>query len=222
MCNQVQSVTLQTAVLMQAKEFAQKNQQFSVHDITSALRNKTAQGELEIPEVEVSGASFRFDIPHVKVKALFDELWRTGVFDPDFTLSRQFNGTYFEYTPSPVAGAYAGVSVPPTPTVASATNATNVGQAWGATTPAVPAPVATIPTASGPLPSDIAARVATYLTNCGTRNFRPTLKQVQSAIKRGDASTGYGCDVLRAYIAGTLGYTVIDDPEAESKAQVAV
>lgn len=209
MCNQVPSVTLQTAVLMQVKEFASNNQSFSVHDITRTIRHKTAQGELEIPEVEVSGASFRFDIPHAKVKALFDELWRTGVFDPDFTLSRQFNGMYFEYTPSPVGGsAYAGISVTPTPAPAPA-----------------PAPVATtpsVPTASGPLPSDIAARVATYLTNCRNRNFRPTLKQVQSAIKRGDASTGYGCDVLKSYITGTLGYSIVDDPEAESRAQVVV
>jgi hypothetical protein len=211
MCNQVPSVTLQTAVLMQVKEFANNNQQFSVHDITRTIRQKTAAGDLEIPEVEVSGASFRFDIPHAKVKALFDELWRTGVFDPDFTLSRNFNGTYFEYTPSAVnQSAYAGVSVSPTPVTAPVSS------------PTPTAPTNTASVASGTLPSDIAARVATYLSNCRNRNFRPTLKQVQSAIKRGDASTGYSCPVLRSYITGTLGYTVVDDPEAESRAQVAV
>ena len=93
MCKQVQSVTLQTAIFMQAKEFAASNVPFSVHDITRILRVKTAQGELEIPEVEVSGASFRFDIPHAKVKALFDELDRTSAFDADFTTTRTFNGT---------------------------------------------------------------------------------------------------------------------------------
>jgi hypothetical protein len=203
MCNQVQSVTLQTAVLMTVKEFAQNNQQFSVHDITTAIRNKTAQGELEIPEVEVQGASFRFDIPHPKVKALFDELWRTGVFDPDFTLSRQFNGMYFQYTPASVnsGASYAGVSVAPQP--------------------AAPAPVAapTPAPVSGAIAPDVASRVSLYLTNCTTRNFRPTLKQVQSAIKRGDASTGYSCDVLRNFITG-LGYTVVDNPDNVSKAQV--
>jgi hypothetical protein len=60
MCNQVQSVTLQTAVLMTVKEFAQNSQTFSVHDITRTIRSKAAQGDLEIPEVEVAGASFRF------------------------------------------------------------------------------------------------------------------------------------------------------------------
>ena len=221
MCNQVQSVTLQTAVLMQVKEFAQSNQQFSVHDITSALRNKTAQGDLEIPEVEIQGASFRFDIQHVKVKALFDELWRTGVFDPDFTLSRQFNGMYFQYTPSLVGGgAVAGISVTPqaplsagvpaVAPVASATNANNVGQNWGATS-ASPAPA--------PVSTDVKDRVALYLTNCKTRNFRPSLKQVQSAIKRGAASTGWSCESLKA-IAEGLGYTVVANPDSLSKAQV--
>ena len=120
MCNQVQSVTLQTAVLMQVKEFAQTNTPFSVHDITRTIRTKAAQGELEIPEVEVQGASFRFDIPHPKVKGIFEEMWKTGVFDPDFTLSRQFNGMYWLYTPAPVNGgaSYAGVSVTPQPAVA--------------------------------------------------------------------------------------------------------
>ena len=218
MCNQVQSVTLQTAVLMQVKEFAQNNTPFSVHDITRTIRSKTAQGELEIPEVEISGASFRFDIQHAKVKALFDELWRTGVFDPDFSLSRQFNGMYFQYTPSLInGGAVAGISVAPqaplsagVPTTASATNASNVGQNWGATSAApTPAPVST----------DVKDRVALYLTNCKTRNFRPSLKQVQSAIKRGDASTGWSCESLKA-IAEGLGYTVVANPDSLSKAQV--
>lgn len=207
MCQQVPSVTLQTAVLMQVKEFAQNSQPFSVHDITRSIRNKTANGELEVPEVEVSGASFRFDIPHAKVKALFDELWRTGVFDPDFTLSRNFNGMYFEYTPSPVNGNVSYASVTPTaPTQ----------------TPA-PAPVVTA-TVTAPAPAtsngvDVQSRIATYLQNCKNRNFRPTLKQVQSAIKR-DRSTGWSCEKIQDYIEG-LGYTVIDNPENVSAYQVA-
>lgn len=205
MCNQVPSVTLQTAVLMQVKEFAQNNQPFSVHDITRSIRSKTSQGELEVPEVEVSGASFRFDIPHAKVKALFDELWRTGVFDPDFTLSRQFNGMYFEYTPASV-GSYAGVSVNPQPVSTAPT----------------PPPVATPPTVgpSGILNDNaVVGRIQKYLTNCASRNFRPTLKQVQSAIKRGDASTGWSCDDLKEAVV-KFGYSVVDNPDNISKAQV--
>jgi len=201
MCNQVQSVTLQTAVLMQVQEFAQNNTPFSVHDITRTIRQKTAQGELEIPEVEVQSASFSFDIPHPKVKALFDELWRTGVFDPNFTLSRQFNGMYFLYTPAPVNSG--SVSVP-APAIA----------------PSTPVFTAKPPVTSNSADSTVQARVQQYLKGCASRNFRPSLKQVQSAIKRQNHSTGWSCEALRAMITG-IGYTVIDDPEAISRAQVA-
>jgi hypothetical protein len=199
MCQQVQSVTLQTAVLMQVKEFAQNNQPFSVHDVTRAIRAKTGNGELEIPEVEVSGASFRFDIPHAKVKALFDELWRTGVFDPDFILSRQFTGMYFEYTPTPINGG-----MTPPPSVA----------------PTAPAPTAAVSAPSTKAPGDVEERIEKYLNNCKTRNFRPTLKQVQSAIKR-DRSTGWSCERLQEYISDDLGYSVVQDPDSVSQNQVA-
>lgn len=210
MCNQVQSVTLQTAVLMQVKEFAQNNTPFSVHDITTAIRNKTAQGELEVPEVEVSGASFRFDIPHVKVKALFDELWRTGVFDPDFSLSRQFNGMYFQYTPSSVngGGAVAGISVAPQAPLTAGV-------------PTAPAPAAILTASNRPSRKEIMTRTGLYLSNCAARNFRPSLKQVQSAIKRGDASTGWSCEELQDLIETDLGYTVVPNPDLVSASQVA-
>lgn len=204
MCQQVKSVTLQTAVLMQVKEFAANSQQFSVHDITRTLRTKTAQGELEIPEVEVSGASFRFEIAHLKVKELFDEMYRTGTFDPDVTFTRSFNGMYFDYTPTLVSSV--NQSSPVVAPVVTPSVTPSV------TTAPIVAPVTT--------PSDISARVALYLSNCRSRNFRPSLKQVQSAIKRGDASTGYSCEELKA-TAQSLGYTVVDDPASIAKAQVA-
>jgi len=206
MCNQanVPSVTLQTAVLMQVKEFAQNSQPFSVHDVTRNLRMKTSQGEIEIPEVEVQGASFRFDIPHVKVKGIFDELWRTGVFDPVLTLNRTFNGTYFEYTPSLVAGAAPSVTVTAPPVTPTQTVST---------------PSAS-PT-SGPVSDSVVqSRIQTYLDNCQSRNFRPTLKQVQSAIKR-DVSTGWSCEKIQDYIEG-LGYSVVADPDYVSASQVAL
>jgi hypothetical protein len=213
MSNQVSSITLQSAVLMQTKEFATNNQKFSVFDITRTIREKTAAGDLEIPEVEVSGASFRFDIPHAKVKSLFDELWSTGVFDSEFTLTRQFNGMYFEYTPSPITVAstvnYNGATIQ-TPSIVPIV------------APASPsAPVTPVSTTNA-LPNEIQERVETYLDNCITRNFRPTLKQVQSAIKRGEASTGFSCEMLKTFIMNYLGYTIVDDPDSLSRSQVAV
>lgn len=210
MCNQLQSVTLQTAVLIQAKEFAQNNQPFSVHDITREIRSKVNNGILEIPEVEVSGASFRFDIPHAKVKALFDELWRTGVFDPDFTLSRNFNGMFYQYTPSPVAN----VAVPYVPATPVTTPQANFGNAVAQATPSTNAPTTD--------KTSVTARIEKYLTNCQNKNFRPTLKQVQSAIKRGNESTGWSCDAIKDIITNDLGYDVVDNPDSLSAAQVVI
>ena len=200
MSNQLQTVTLQTAILIQVKELAGNDQTFSVHDITREVRSKVNAGILEIPEVEVHGASFRFDIPHAKVKNLFDELWRSGAFAPDFSLSRNFNGTYFEYTPSPVAP------------VASVT----VAQ------PAIVSPhFAPTPSNGIAAPATVVTdRINKYLSNCQARNFRPTLKQVQSAIKR-DVSTGWSCEQIQDYVEG-LGYKVTVDPEVLSASQVAL
>jgi hypothetical protein len=196
MSNQLQTVTLQTAILIQVKELAGNNKTFSVHDITREVRSKVNAGILEIPEVEVHGSSFRFDIPHAKVKSLFDELWRSGVFDPDFSLSRNFNGTYFEYTPTPVA-AQASVTI---------------------AQPAIVPPSASVPSAAPA--TTVTGRIDKYLSNCQARNFRPTLKQVQSAIKR-DVSTGMTCEQIQDYVEG-LGYSVTVDPEVLSASQVAL
>jgi len=207
MTNQIQSVTLQTAVLLQVKEFANANQSFSIHDITREIRSKVNNGILEIPEVEVSGASFRFDIPHVKVKNLFEELWRNGVFDPDFSLTRQFSGMYFQYFPTLVSTT----PVTSTPTL-------SVSQ------PALPPKIATPITSNAPTTdkTSITFRIKNYLVNCKTKNFRPTLKQVQSAIKRGNESTGWSCDAIKDIITNDLGYNVVDNPDSLSAAQVVI
>ena len=216
MCNKpnVPSVTLQTAVLMQVQEFANNNQQFSVHDVTRAVRSKVSDGELEIPEVEVDGASFRFDIPHTKVKSIFDELWRTGVFDPTFTLQRNFNGKYFDYVPS-VNTSVPGISVAPTPAVTPSVNPATAILTSIAT-------LTSIPNSLKPqsAPGVVAERTNSYLIHCSSKNFRPTLKQVQSAIKRGDISTGWTCAELKDLIETELGYTVIADEDYISEAQV--
>jgi len=208
MCNQVKSVTLQTAILMQVKEFATSNVPFSVHDITRTIREKTSKDELEIPEVEVivtASSPNRFEISHAKVKSLFDELWRTGVFDPEFTLNRSFTGMYFEYTPQLVGN----VSAAPCP--------------MNVPVPSVPYTATAAHSADTSIPDYISenntVRVKLYLANCVRKNFRPTLKQIQSAIKR-DEIPGCSCGELRAYIT-TLGYTIVDDPDAISKSQVA-
>jgi len=203
----VPSITLQTAVLMQVKEFAQNNQSFSVHDITRVIRSKVQSGELEIPEVEVSGSSFRFDIPHVKVKALVDELWRTGMFDSDLSLNRTFNGRYFDYTTT--------VNVSNNSSIASTTsNIPSVANALNSQVPVSPAqtPYPSVPVSNTSVRpakqgvNNVVDNINKYLVHCNQKQMNPTLKKVQSAIKR-KHSSGWTCaEILN--IVQTLGFKV--------------
>lgn len=230
MCNQnAPSVSLQTAVHMQVQEFAKNGTMFSVHDITRNIRLKVKAGDLEIPETEVSGTSFRNDIPHATVKKIFDELWQTGVFDAEFTLSRVFNRTYFEYTPTlvnqsiPVPTPPPLFSTPPhtgwAPTSPTSPTVPTVNSPWAPAAPTVPSPTVSVkPTVS----HDTAkARIDVYLKNCARRNFRPTLKHVQSAIKR-DYTTGWTCQEIKNIIETDLKIQVIEDDDFVSASQVAV
>jgi hypothetical protein len=206
----LQSVTLQSAVLLQVKEFANAGRSFSVHNVTQEIRNKVNSGALEIPEAEVTGASFRFDIPHVKVKGLFDEMYRNGVFNPDFTLDRQFNGTFFEYTPTLVAT---------TGTVTPAPVGTSVPAPVTPATPSytVAAPVTTTASSPAGVSRSVAKdRIGQYLGNCRNRNFRPTLKQVQSAIKRGEVSTGWTCEQIQDIVENDLGFGLSSNPDVSA------
>lgn len=210
MCNQqVPQLTLQLAVLMQVKEFVKNNQSFSIHDITSAVRSKAENGEIEIPEVETSGTSFRYNIPHLKVKSIFKDMWGSGVFDPDFTLDQNFNGTYFVYTPNAVNNGVNYVPTP-TPTVPIVTPPTTVTNN---------PPTSLVAPIQKLYKSEVLIRVKLYLDHCSDKNFRPTIKQVQSAIKR-DVSTGWTCEELESLIETDLGYAVVSDPDYVSASQV--
>jgi hypothetical protein len=208
--NNVPSVTLQTAVLLAVKDFAQASKTFSIFELTQAIRTKCNNGQLEIPEVEVSGGGqYRFQIEHTKVKALFLELRDTGVFDPDFSLSEAFNqgGGYRTYTPSPIGTTTVGAPTSATPTSVPVLTAN--------------APTATNANGSVSFDSDVQARIKNYLNNCRNRQFRPSLRHVQSAIKRGDHMTGLTVEALKDFITG-LGFSFSTDPNALSRYQVVV
>jgi hypothetical protein len=185
---------------MQVLEFAKANAKFSIHDIKAALRSKVANQELEIPETEVCGTSYKFEVTHVAVKTLFLDLLRTNGFGAEYVFSRKFNGMYFEYTPSPV-------------NVVNDNNAPTIPVPQAPAQPSVSNPTSTI---ADPM---IQNRIATYLSHCKSRNFRPSLKQVQSAIKRSDSGTGISCDEIQTYVK-SLNYNVISDPDALSRSQV--
>lgn len=199
MCNTttVPTVTLQTAILLQVKEFAEQGKKFSAHDITAQLRNKCNNGQMEIPEVEdPSGQDgFRYNVQHNAVRTLFNEMRDNGVFDSDFQIRKQFNGMFFEY----VADAMNQATTPVVPSTPS------TPLSVGNPAPPIPSP-STIP--NRVLTTDIKNRIIKYIDNCIVRNFRPSLKNVQSAIKRGSKSTGISSAVLLDYIQNELGYSI--------------
>jgi len=103
-------------------------------------------------------------------------------------------------SPSPTAPP---ISVSPTPNSFVAQVASPLRSFVASLCP-TPAPVGS----STPFTGEIKQRVREYLRNCTNRNYRPSLKHVQSAIKRGNKSTGVGSDELLNYITTTLNYQV--------------
>lgn len=199
----VKILTLEEAIQFQIEQFSIQNESFSIHDITTALRKKTASGDLEIPECDISGSSLRCHIGHAQVKSLFEALYNGGSINPAFDLTRVFTGMFFKYTPNytaPSANVSGGVSTPPS------------------AAPATPTPTTSV-SVSNPR-SVVLDRIKLYLTNCTSRNFRPTIKQVQSSIKRGEKSTGYTAVQLVELIEKDLGYTVVQNPDFISSSQV--
>lgn len=214
MCNSTTpSVNLQTAVLMQVQEFVNAGQSFSRYDITKALRQKCSDGTLEIPELEIvnPGASYRYDIRKQAVDDVFEQLWRNCLANglPALQVNYDRNLGYRIFsvdpnavpaTPTPVAATFAPVppsyvSTPPTAVV---------------TLPPVnPNQITSIP-ASALVPltdAEIKRRVTLYLDHCQSIGTTPTLKQIQSAIKRGNKSTGLSYREI-ANVAMSLGYKV--------------
>lgn len=208
MCNQVKS-TLETAILETVREFGQQGKSFSAHDITTVIRRKCNAGELEIPTAATSGGNIKFYISHAEVNGIFKDLYRNGVFNPEFTLDKQINptGQYFIYTPQPSNGVTYASTTTATPPVATPSTA-----------PATPV-IATVIHGKSTLPV-IKVRVAEYLTNCKSKCICPTLKEVQSAIKRDSTSNGWTCNELLD-VCVQLGYSVITDVNFVSKSLVA-
>lgn len=184
----VPQVTLQVAVLMQIEEFAKNKIPFTAHMVTSALRDKCNNGLLEIPEVEdkTGNDTYRFPINHPEVKSIVRNLIKNGTAKSVYDFSEDFNGMYFTYTAIPKV-TYTGPVIKNPSVVPISTT-----------------PVSAV-TGCG---SIIINRIDQYLKNCRSRNFRPNLKQVQSAIKRGNKSTGTTWGEIADVITNDLGYTL--------------
>ena len=183
----IPSVSLQTAVFMQVQEFVNSGQEFSRYDITKALRQKCNDGLLEIPEVEdMNGGgnnNIRYDVRKDAVDNIFEQLWNNGLSNGLPPLTCQYNRVLGYRVFSVDVGSASAV---PTPT---------------ATPSAVPAPQVAKVVIPGIPPSrpsnmvttlsdtEIRRRVQLYMNRCQTLGMTPTLKQIQSAIKR-NRSTG--------------------------------
>jgi hypothetical protein len=208
MCNtNVPSVNLQTAVLMQVQEFVNSGQAFSRYDITKALRLKCNDGLLEIPEVEnVNPGSIRYDIRKASVDAIFDQLWQNCLANGLPPLRYDFNQNtgYRIFSVDVTAGPVPTQTPTPVPTspVPTPSNGYVSAPAQASTVPTVASVRAAITSLTD---SEIRRRVTLYMDASQKVGRKPTLKQIQSAIKRGNKSTGLSYREI-ANVVSSLGY----------------
>jgi hypothetical protein len=222
----VPSMNLQAAVLMQVQEFTTANRPFSRYEITQSLREKCNNGQLEIPELENTnpGATYRFDIRKSAVDDIFDELFNNcsanglpplrvdfdrtkgyRLFSVDTAPSTPAGGSvipassYTPFNPTPVAV--------PAPAPANAAFVKAVSKAVATNvqilTSPLPVPAPTIALTD----NEVRRRVTQYMQRCVKLGKTPTLKNVQSAIKRGNKSTGLSYREI-VNITKSLGFKV--------------
>ena len=201
----IPSVSLQTAVLMQIQELIASGQGFSRYDITKALRQKCNDGLLEIPEIEnVNPGSIRFNVRKASVDAIFEQLYANLLQNGLPALRYDFNrdpqsGVGFRVfsvdnsaapvaTPAPAAPP---VVNPPPPTITPISdllktlgvdpNAPSAARDAGA---AAGAHLRNALVATPLDDTEIRRRATVYLQNCQKIGKVPTLKNIQSALKR--------------------------------------
>lgn len=201
-------MTLDEAIKNQIIEFGNNNKTFSVHDITSELRRKTANGDIEIPEVQVDKYSFKFEISHAKVKNIFDYGWTSGEYNKYFTLNRNFNRVYYEYTATVINN----------PSNSNDTTSSNVNSNNSA--------VATnSPTNNSNIISNIKSNNQFNVDDIIKNNIKnyiikhnnsPTIKEIQSAIKRKNYLV-WTCEQIKAYVEQTLNYKTSGNSNHYSK-----
>lgn len=195
----VPSLSLRDAVLSQIQEFINNQTPFSRYDITTALRNRCNNGELEIPEVATQGSNVKYMIMKNDVDRMFDDIYQNpsayGIPSLRSTFKPGFAYRIFEVDSSVAPSTPA---TPSTPYVSSGYVSTPIGS------PPPPTSAQVSPPATD---SEIRRRIQTYLTRCAAGGNTPSLKKIQSAIKRGNKSTGLSCNDIRN-IATSLGYTV--------------
>jgi hypothetical protein len=171
----METLIIEEAVLKTVNAFLDTDKTFSIFDITQQIRQDAENGVIEIPTLRVDNQPFEFDIPHSVVKDVFLAYVAQGVFNQG--LVRKWNGQYFVYQGAVNVAANNAV-LPSAP----------VSQPYTA-------PLSS--SGSSKLPKDIVIiRIGMYLKNCKSRGSNPTVKQIQSAIKRGNEQVGWTCGEL--------------------------
>ena len=214
MCNpNTPSVSLQTAVIMQIQEFAQKQTPFSRYDITTELRRKCNDGELDIPECKRDPNSDFCDVRKTAVDDIFEQLWNNGLCDgiPALVSSYDRNRGYRLFsgdTTTQGSAIPAPSMVAPSPVTNTPSSVTTIptNQSVVSVVPPMSA-VPRQPTMVTLSDAEIRRRIDLYMTRCQKVGMIPSLKQIQSAIKRGNRSTGLSYREI-ANVAGSLGYKV--------------
>lgn len=210
MCNpNTPSVSLQTAVIMQIQEFAQKQTPFSRYDITTELRRKCNDGELDIPECKRDPNSDFCDVRKTAVDDIFEQLWNNGLCDgiPALVSSYDRNRGYRLFsgdTTTQGSAIPAPSMVAPSPVMSPPPTPLNPPTVKLPIPPIAMVPQTTMVTLSD---AEIRRRIDLYMTRCQKVGMTPSLKQIQSAIKRGNRSTGLSYREI-ANVAGSLGYKV--------------
>lgn len=169
--------SISSAVILVVKQFTDDNKPFSIHDITKEIRNKCNFGLWRIPCTYDPDEDFN-NIQHTEVKHQFQNLLDLNIFSfMGLNLTVQFNGHYriFEHWPLPkiVQGTFLQQS-----------------------DSEIKQPI-TVTLIDDEL--EIVRRIKTYLNN-NHYYGRPTLKMIQSAIKRGNRSTGVSTSMIKCLI----------------------
>ena len=203
---------------------------FSVHDITRTIREKTASGEWDIPDAMVTGAPFKYDISHDKVRTLFNEMWDAQLFLCPCPLSRKFNGMFNEYFVSrdfcrdpaiqPELVDQPEPADAPEQPHTECVSYTHTGDKCTVKTDANIVPHFSMLSDDGccKQKDPVAQRIDTYISNCHKRKTYPTIKQIQSAIKR-RCGSGWTCKRIYDYLKMS-GYAVQMYPKKLSKSYI--
>lgn len=210
-----EKTNLQLAVLEVVRELVRRNNPFSIHDVTVFIRKACNSGLLEVSDCVDTDpdAEYEFNIEHARVREAFNELWSRGVLTGDIpTLTRNHNGRFWEFSglnkdvdlKNDPTGANPPLTPLPTTDPNCRTN-TTVQDISGYSLNDVKVKVSNN-TVQQPVDDVVKNRIKNYLTNY-RGSYPPSAKMVQSAIKRGNKSTGLSCEEIRK-ISSDLGATL--------------